>query len=112
MARIIAATCVSGQVTVEGFPIEATILSQGVASSEGIVILQGATAFYVASNALDLKDVIEKTAELVNLCATLFTAIGAGMTGPTTAPPPTLAADVLNIQTKATVLDAIKDTLR
>ena len=112
MARIIAATCANGQVTVAGVAIEAEILTAGVASSSGVVILQDDNVWYVATNTLDLSDVIEKTAELVNLCATLFTAIGAGMTGPTTAPPGTLAADVLNIQTKATALDALKDTLR
>ncbi len=112
MARIIAASCVNGQVTVEGVAIEAEILSAGVASSQGVVILQDDNVWYVATNSVDLQSVIEKTAELVNLCATLFTSIGAGMTGPTTAPPPTLAVDVLNIQTKASVLDALKDNLR
>ena len=37
MSRILEASCVDGKVTVEGLEIEATILSEGVGSSEGIV---------------------------------------------------------------------------
>lgn len=113
MSKALAAACsADGTVTVSGKEIEAVILGEGTKASTGVVILQGGTAYYIASNATDIKDVITKLVSIVNKVATTLTAIGGGMTGPTTAPPPTLGADVTEIQTLKSELQAIKDTLK
>lgn len=113
MSKILAASCVDNKVTVEGKEIEgAIILSQGKASSTGIVIIEEDKVTYIAMNTTDLATTIDKTVELINAIAPILTAIGAGMTGPMTAPPPTLAADVAQLQTKASELLQLKDNLK
>ncbi len=112
MSKILEASCENGAVTVEGLVIEATILSAGVEASTGVVIIQNGNAFYIASTYQDLVSIIEKTAEMITDISNILTAIGAGMTGATTAPPPSLAADVSELQGKATTLDQVKGNLR
>ena len=115
MAKILEATCVGGIVKVGALPVDAEILSEGVAASSGILILDGDQATYIPLASTDLKTTLEKlSAALTDLTsvlttiATTATAIGAGMTGPTTAPPPTLAANVAQITAKVVSLTAIQ----
>lgn len=113
MSKILDATCEAGVVTCEGVPVpETEILSEGVGSSAGLLLMQGEKKTYVASNATDLKTAIEKTVEAINKVGSILTAIGAGMTGPTTAPPGTLAADVLELTALATELETLKGQLK
>lgn len=73
MSRILAATCVTKIVTAEGFPVPlATILSEGNGPSTGILIMQDGKAYYVTSNALDIKLSLTKlTTALNNVVAAL-----------------------------------------
>lgn len=94
------------------------MLSAGVESSEGIVILDGTQAYYVASSAQDLSTTLEQIigalddiASTFTTISTTLTSIGGGMTGPTTAPPPTLPTDVLSITAKVTEIQAAKTAL-
>ncbi len=113
MSRILPATCQGSVVTVAGIAIDGVIiLSEGVEASEGILIIQESATYYVASSALDIKEVIEQITDIIVDITTLFTSIGAGMTGPTTAPPGSLAADVLAINTKSETLAALGENLR
>jgi len=112
MSKILQATCISGVVSYEGFPVEAEILSEGVGESEGVLILQGDKAFYIASNATDLKTTLEKLTNALTKVTETLTAIGAGMTGPTTAPPPTLAANVVTINLAVTELTTLMGALK
>lgn len=117
MSRIIATTLVAPNIVMEGtFPIPtAQVLSEGKQASSGVLLMQGEECFYITSNATDIKTTIAKISSIIEdlnsaltQIATTLTSIGAGMTGPTTAPPPTLAADVLAITGKVTELTATK----
>lgn len=112
MAKVLQATCENGQVTCQGQEIDATILSEGVGSSSGIVVIDEYNVYYVATTSPDLETTLTKTISAIQKIATTLTAIGAGMTGPTTAPPPTLAADVTEINGYATDLETLKGELK
>lgn len=112
-AILLEASCLSDVVTAEGFPVDAaTILSQGKGQSSGLLIMFGEQAYYIPNAAEDLKTTIEKLADAVTKISNILTAIGAGMTGPTTAPPPTLATDVVALTAIVTELNTLKGVLK
>jgi len=119
VSNAVAATVQSGVVKVGTLSVsDAIILSEGLGNSSGLLIMQGGVSYYLTKNSPDLKSTIEKTmdaledlASVLNTIATTLTSIGAGMTGPTTAPPPTLAADVASIVSKATEITATRTAL-
>lgn len=120
MSKVLEATAdASGKVTAGGIVVqEAVVQSEGKQVSSGLLILDGEKAYYIPSSATDIKTTIEKlisvidnAAQALTKAASTFTAIGAGMTGPTTAPPPTLATDVADIAAKVTALNAVKSEL-
>lgn len=113
MTKAVTATCQDNKVKVGDLEITGvTILSQGKKSSTGILFLEGEQLYYVASNATDLHDVIQQTTAIVDKLKLIIQAIGAGMTGPTTAPPATLATDLADIASKSSTLSALKDNLK
>lgn len=113
MSKILEATCEAGVVTSEGAAVPgASILSEGIGESQGLLLMQGDKKTYVTSSAADLKTAIEKVVEAINKIGTVLTAIGAGMTGPTTAPPGTLATDVSELVALATELETLKGNLK
>jgi hypothetical protein len=113
MTKALAATCENGVVKIGGVEIpEAVILSEGVGESSGVCYIDKGQVFYVASNATDLKTTIEKLVDVITKVGNIATAIGAGMTGPTTAPPPTLAADVIALNAVGTELNTLKGQLK
>lgn len=120
MSKVLAATCDAlGVVKVEGFPIpDVIILSEGKAASTGLLLIEGGSAWYFPSNAADIASTIDETiavidqvAEAITQIGVTLTAIGANMTGATTAPPPSLPADVIALNTKVTALGVIKTEL-
>jgi hypothetical protein len=113
MSKVLEAICVGGVVTSEGVPVPAAdILSEGVGASSGVLILDRDLAKYIAKTSPDLKSTLEILSSALTTIATSLTSIGAGMTGPTTAPPPTLAVDVAQITLAVTELDALKEILK
>jgi len=112
VARILDATCENNIVKVEGKTVPATILSQGKKASTGAALLQHDQLTYVTSNATDIKDLITQLSTLIDKIETTFTDIASGMTGPTTAPPPALTADLLAMTNIKTALDLMKDNLK
>lgn len=116
MSKVFAATCEAGVVSVDDLAIpDVIVLSEGVGPSEGVLILQDESAYYIPYTAIDLKNTLIKIeTTLTNLVNAInkigdeLTLIGAGMTGPTTTPPPTLAVDVLLIKSYATNINGIK----
>jgi hypothetical protein len=112
MSKILEASCISKVVKWEGSPVEAEILSEGNGESEGVLILEKDKAFYLASNATDLKLTLEKIADALTKITETLTAIGAGMTGPTTAPPPSLAVNVASVNLLVTELETLKGNLK
>ncbi len=118
MVKILVATAEQGKVTADGVEVTGTILGAGVAKSTGILILDGVTAFYLASSAPDIDVTLEKLIALVTdlaasttTIANTLTAIGAGMTGPSTAPPPVLPTNVADLNAKVASFNAIKTEL-
>ncbi len=113
MSKILEASCVAGVVMIGAIPVPGvTILSEGVSPSTGIVVMQGDEAFYIAKISPDLKSTLETISSTLTTIATTLTAIGAGMTGPTTAPPPTLAVNVAQITTAAAALTTLGNALK
>ncbi len=114
MSKILSATCSpAGVVTADGVPIVgAIILSEGKQASSGTAVIDGDKVWYLTSSATDVKTTIEKMAEAVTKIATMFTSIAAGMTGPTTAPPPTIVTDVAELNTMVTNLNVLKEALK
>jgi hypothetical protein len=119
MSKTLEATCTAGVVLVGGLPVPgATVFSEGIAESEGVVLLDEDKAFYLPKTTPDLKttldnlvNVLSQLETAINTIGDTFTAVGAGMVGSSTAPPPTLPASVTSIKATATAIDAIKTTL-
>lgn len=105
MTKVLTATCENGVVKVNGLPVPgAVILSEGVGASEGFVAIDLERAYYLARVTPDLETTLEKliesldtNAEALNKLVDIITSIGSGMTGPSTAPPPDLATDLLEV---------------
>jgi len=112
LSKILPANCESEEVTIEGQQVEASILSEGIGASNGVALIDKEQVTYITSNATDIKTTLEKLTESLDKAVLIFTSIGAGMTGPTTAPPPTLAVDLAEITAISTELKALKDELK
>lgn len=66
MSKILDASCVNNEVTIEGIKVEpVTIITQGKKASTGFAIIQGDKVYYVTSNASDLADAIESVNGIV-----------------------------------------------
>ena len=114
MSKILAATCnADGLVTSEGVEVDvAELLSEGKQISEGFILMQGGAVYYLTSNATDIKTTLDKVADALGEISSALTAIGAGMLGAATAPPPTLGASVSAINALASDLDTLKGALK
>lgn len=113
MSKVIDATCEGGSVTADGVEVEgAQILSKGLGESQGLLLIGGSRSIYVTSSATDLESTIESLSDSLGKIVNILTAIGAGMTGPTTAPPPTLGADLAEITAIVTELETLKGALK
>lgn len=131
MSKILEARCVAGVVSamIDGIPFpvpEAVIVTAGIELSEGFLVIDEDRAFYMTANTTNiesgLQDLIDVATRLSTVCTeliTAFTAFGAAMTGPTTAPPPTLSTilsgfsgDVTALTTKIAQITLLKETLK
>ncbi len=112
MSQILNASCIANVVTVEGKPVHANILSEGVKASTGLALIESDNVNYVTSNASDIKDLISSLTTLIQLVSDTFTAIGTGMTGPTTAPPASLPASIVALALIKTTLTTMGNTLK
>ena len=114
MSKVLSATAnATGKVTADGFEIVgAIVLSQGKQASSGVAVMDGESVWYLTSSATDVKTTIEKLAALITKVGVMFTSIGAGMTGPTTAPPPTLVTDVAELNQMVVELNQLKEALK
>jgi hypothetical protein len=106
MPRAIDATCVAGVVTAEGVTVPGTtILSEGVASSSGYLILDGSKKYYVAKTSPDLKASIVTVNSMVTKIANILTAIDTSLSSAN-------AAAITALLLENTSYVATKDTLR
>ena len=114
MSKILPATCdANGKVTADGVEVEgAIVLSLGKQASSGLLYLDADKAWYFPSSATDIQTTIDKVSQALEKIASILTSIGGGMTGPTTAPPPTLVTDVATLNTIKGELDTLKGALK
>jgi hypothetical protein len=113
MSKILAATCVSGVVKVGSLPVDAEILSEGVASSSGVVVLEDDQATYIAKTSPDLKTTLEKIASALGQLVTALTAIDAKPVGGSgSAPAPGAAANIAALTVLQTEVNALKAALK
>lgn len=113
MSKILEATCLAGVVTCEGRAVlTAEILGEGVGPSIGALLMEQGKQYYIPKTSPDLETTLENLVDVLTTIATALTSIGAFMTGPTTAPPPTLAANVTSINATAAELTALLGMLK
>ncbi len=113
MVKVLPATYATGVVTADGLPVPGvTILCQGLGSSSGILILEGTQKTYVAKTSPDLDSALEQVITAIGKISDSLTSIAAAMTGPTTAPPPTLPALLIQIAAASASLSALKGSLK
>jgi hypothetical protein len=105
MAKVLEATCEAGVVRYQGRVVSAEILSEGVESSEGILILDRENAYYVAKTSPDLKMIITDLKaildQIVSVLGPIDGAAGSGQAG-----------GISGIASAASAFDAKKESLR
>ena len=108
LSSIVAGNCVAGVVKIGAFPVPgATVLSNGVGASSGVVALDGPDATYIASNATDIAALISSLGDVIDKIITIVT----GLDGISTSPGAETANIALLLALKITLL-AQKDTLK
>ena len=112
MNRIVDASCENKILKIEGQIVDGMILTQGVGESEGVAFIDGEKVVYITSNSDDIKETLTKLNTAILKIGEILTAIGAGMTGPTTAPPPTLASGVIELTNMASELTLLSGKLK
>lgn len=117
MSKVLEASCVAGVVRVQGFVIDnAIILSGGTGSSEGVLIVDEAAAYYVTANTSDLTATLEQVITALNqtvICLTSFDTRGFLISADAGVPsPPAVAANISQVSAAATQLGLIKEALK
>jgi len=80
MSKVLGASCVGGVVSVQGFPIpNVELLSEGVAASEGILIIDEDRAYYVTNIGNDLDTTLIKLIAALDKIATALTKASDGL---------------------------------
>jgi hypothetical protein len=106
VSKLLDATCVGGQVSVGGFPVEADILSQGTAQSSGCVILTGQQIpKYITGYDLDLSETINMICTILDSIITVLSAHDGALGG-------SQAATIATLTANKVLLLAKKDMLR
>lgn len=118
MTKVLPATCEASVVKIEGKVIAgATILSEGVAASTGVAVIEDEKVSYVTSNASDIKEALNKVIDALTETKTALDQIGSalstldGKPQGTLTPVPTIGANITNIATAATKIQTAKTAL-
>src|ERR1044071_5853784 len=75
MPKILEATCTAAVVTVYELPVEAVILTQGTAESEGLLLMQDDKAYYVAANTSDIVNLIDSMKAIIDKIILIVTGL-------------------------------------
>ncbi len=106
MGKIIEASCESGIVTADENSVAgAVILSEGIAPSDGVLILQDEKQFYVAKTSGDLKDLIQSVCDILTNVVTVLSSHDSGLGS-------TQTATIALITTAKTALLTKKENLK
>ncbi len=114
MTKMLPATCVLGIVTADGVPVVgATLQSEGVGLSDGVVLLDGDEARYLAKISPDLKTTIGALSDALLQLITALTAIDAKPVGGiASAPSPGAASNIVQLGVIQAQLLVLKETLK
>lgn len=119
MSKVLAATCEDGVVKVGALTVPgALILSEGVAPSSGLLVIEEGIKSYVAKTSPDLKETLTQLITALNDVTSALQAIdGAGyvisVTGATGIPsPPVAAGDISGIEEAISSLEELREALR
>lgn len=108
MSKVLNATCAAGVVTAASFPVTgATILSQGIRASTGLLVMDDDKKTYVTSNAADIHDAIVSLNTIIGQIVTILSAHDAVTTAPGAS-----AAAIAALTALKTTFNATKDTLK
>lgn len=112
--RVLSASCVIGQVTCGAALVpDVTILSEGVASSEGYLIIDQDRMFYVAKTTPDLATTLDKISTALGQIASALTTIDAKPVGGSgSAPAPGAAANISQITSLQAELVTLMEALK
>ncbi len=112
MSRLLSATCVGGVVKVGDLPVPgAVILSEGVASSTGFLVIEKDGKYYVAKTSPDLKTTLEKVASALTQIATALTVLDGKPLG-ALPPSPAAAASIAQITSIQAELATLQEALK
>jgi hypothetical protein len=112
---MLAATCLAGIVTADGLPVlGATLLSEGLGPSSGILVLQDDDGkYYVAKTSTDLNTTLTQLITALSHVASALAAIDVKPVGGTgSAPAPAAAADIAAITTASAALATLQGVLK
>ncbi len=120
MSKMLEASCVAGVVTAGGFPVPAAdILSEGVGSSTGVLILDEDEAKYIAKTSPDLKTTLTKLISILTDLTTALTSIDTKVlvttcgAGPgSTIALPLAASNIASITATQAELSVLKEMLK
>ncbi len=115
MSKMLEATCVGGVVTSEGVPVpDADILSEGVASSAGILLLDEDKAKYIAKTTPDLKTTLERVASALGTIGSTFGTVSAQLLvlGANPLDLVVIATNIAAISAVQAQLTALKESLK
>jgi hypothetical protein len=108
MSKIIDASCQAGVVTADGVPVTtAEVLSEGVASSTGILVMDEDRQYYVTSSAQDLSGMIESMTTILEQIIVVVTALDG-----VTVSPGSVAAAITQLGVLKTQFGLTKDMLK
>ena len=106
MSKILEATCLADVVKIGAITVpNTTILSQGTKASTGLLFMEEGEKTYLASNASDISDILEKLDAVITKIKTVLTALDSSLGS-------TQTANIVLITTAAAELLAIKDNLK
>lgn len=112
MSKALDATCSNGVVKVGSVTVPgAAILSEGIGSSSGVMIMDEDRATYIARTTPDLKTALEKIATALTQIATALTALDSKPLG-TLAPSPSSATAIAQITSIQADLTTLKEALK
>lgn len=124
MSKVLEASCVGGVVTADGVPVgSAQILSEGVGSSQGVLLLDEDLARYIAKTSPDLKTTLERLITALEKIASALTSLDTagfliGVTGGAASPAvgipgtPVAASDIAAITAAKVQLNTLKGMLK
>lgn len=108
MSKVLLATCdAQGAITADGLKVQGLVLSEGKKASEGLFVLDKGQAYYIPSNATDIKDLIQAVVGIINQVAVICT----GLDGASTSPG-AQAGNIATLQTLKSQLDTMKGALK